>query len=164
MPTSKKDFFEYFKENMEGVPFVVTPRSLFESEGRAVGALTALAVAVREYGSKVTIRELVEVGAFRTAIPYIGVASAASVAGGFLELSLQAGGVYAAYYLGACLGSLAVATGEWAADKTPGLSNGSYPLHVADNVCSRHGILFDNCLMDSENRPFRGKKPGRGGS
>ena len=86
------DFYQYFKENMEsmGLP---APQSLFGSVTSAVATATTLLSQVEKFGKKVTINELLR-------------------AGNKLEQLAIVGACSAAFYLGAVIGSIAVATGR----------------------------------------------------
>ncbi|MBQ5949914.1 hypothetical protein [Massilia sp. ST3] len=86
------DFYKYFKENMDalGLP---APESLFGSVQSTVGTVTVLLGSIDKFGTKVTVGELIGAG---TRLEKLGVVAACS----------------AAYYAGAVIGSLAVATGR----------------------------------------------------
>jgi hypothetical protein len=89
---SMPDFYQYFKENMEsmGLP---APQSLFGSVTSAVATATTLLSQVEKFGKKVTINELVRAGTRLEQLAIVGTCSAA-------------------FYLGAVIGSIAVATGR----------------------------------------------------
>ena len=86
------DFYKYFKENMDalGVP---APESLYGNLQTAVGTITVLLGLIDKFGHKVTLKELIGAG---TKLEKLGVIAACS----------------AAFYAGAVIGSLAVATGR----------------------------------------------------
>jgi len=86
------DFYKYFKENMEalGLP---APESLFGSVQSTVGTVTVILGLADKFGPKVTVGELIGAG---TKLEKLGVAAACS----------------AAFYAGAVIGSLAVASGR----------------------------------------------------
>jgi hypothetical protein len=86
------DFYRYFKENMEALG-LTAPDSLFGSQQVAIGTITTLLAFADKHGTAVTVRELIG-------------------AGTKLEVLGAAGAVCAAFYLGAAIGSLAVATGR----------------------------------------------------
>lgn len=92
-------FYEAFSENMEqlGVP---APRRLFDSLTTATATIVALNKAVATYGPRVTMRELV------LTMPALVTPAAA------LEFGTLTAGITAAFYVGACVGSLLVATGH----------------------------------------------------
>ena len=94
-------FYDHFAANMNalGLP---APKSLFESASTAVASTVALAKTVDVYGPRVTVKEVL-----RT-MPRLFSAKAV------LELGAISAAVTAAFYVGACLGSLAVATGKTA--------------------------------------------------
>lgn len=85
-------FYKYFKENMEslGLP---APESLFGTLQAAVANATLILNQIDKFGKAVTIGELIGAG---TALEGLGAVAACS----------------AAYYVGAVIGSLAVATGR----------------------------------------------------
>lgn len=91
-------FYEYFKENMDAMHLDV-PETLFGKAGIAVGTAKTLLEYVDKFGTKVTVREVVLAG---TRLEKLAVVGAASVA----------------YYTGAVIGSLAVATGRTLAGGT----------------------------------------------
>jgi len=86
------DFYKYFKENMDslGLP---APESLFGNLQSAVGTITVIVGLIDKFGHKVTVKELIYAG---TKLEKLGVIAACS----------------AAFYAGAVIGSLAVATGR----------------------------------------------------
>jgi hypothetical protein len=86
------DFYGYFKENMEGLG-LPAPDSLFGNAQLAIGNAAVLVGLVEKFGTAVTVRELI-------------------VAGTRLEQLAAAGSMAASYYVGAVIGSLAVATGR----------------------------------------------------
>jgi hypothetical protein len=94
-PTQRRQvdtFYSYFKENMNalGLP---APEGLFGTFTTAVATSSTLGKLVEQFGSKVTIRELIGAG---TKLEILGVVAACSVS----------------YYLGAVIGSIAVASGR----------------------------------------------------
>ena len=91
-----KTFYDYFKENMEalGLP---CPKTLFGTLTSATATTGAIVAVVEKFGTSVTIGELIGAGVLSEAL-------------------LVVGGVSAAFYAGACVGSLAVATGQTLAD------------------------------------------------
>lgn len=91
-------FYDYFKENMEdlGLP---APDTLFKTVGAAVGSVSAILAVIDKLGKTATIGEI------------IGATTG-------LELLGAIAGLTAAFYVGACIGSIAVATGR-------SVSNGS---------------------------------------
>lgn len=86
------DFYDYFKENMEslGLP---APASLFGSIQSAVGTAAVILASIDKYGTRVTLRELIGAG---TRLEVLGVVGACA----------------ATFYVGAVIGSLAVAGGR----------------------------------------------------
>jgi hypothetical protein len=86
------DFYKYFRENMDalGLP---APESLFGNLQLALGSAGALVTLVDRLGKKVTVMELVGAGVRAEKLIVIGAMSAS-------------------YYVGAVIGSIAVATGR----------------------------------------------------
>lgn len=86
------DFYRYFKENMDalGLP---APESLYGTFQVAVGNAALLLGHLDKFGRKVTVRELI-------------------VAGTRLEKLAVVGALSGAFYIGAVIGSIAVATGR----------------------------------------------------
>jgi hypothetical protein len=91
-----KTFYTYFKENMKsmGLP---APETLFGTVGTATANISAIVGAVERFGSAVTIGELIGAGTVS-------------------EVLIIIGSCTAAFYVGACIGSLAVATGMYFSD------------------------------------------------
>ncbi|WP_343730450.1 hypothetical protein [Duganella sp.] len=89
-------FADYFKENMDalGLP---TPSTIFSSIGSAVSNAAAISNAIKTFGPNVTIQDLIGAGTVSE------------------ELSV-AGALSASYYVGAVIGSTAVAIGRVISD------------------------------------------------
>lgn len=127
-------FFKKFKENMEDLGLPV-PTSLFETESKALVTIAALAVSLTKISKTATIGDL--------------------IAEGLLGRELTVGLAYlislnAAFYLGACIGSFAVATGDLLARN---MFTGSYPYKWVDKVLWRASVGRPACLQDAEFRP-----------
>ncbi len=103
MTADNKSFYFYFKENMEalGLP---APESLFETVSSATAAITALAAALKNYGPQATMGQLAK------ATVATGAASPAAAV--ICDKGAVFAGCLASFYVGACIGSLAVATGK----------------------------------------------------
>jgi hypothetical protein len=86
------DFYRYFKENMEGLG-LPAPESLYGTLQAAVANAAVLLGQIDKFGQKVTVRELI-------------------VAGTRLEKLAVIGALSAAFYVGAVIGSIAIATGR----------------------------------------------------
>jgi hypothetical protein len=86
------DFYEYFKENMDALT-LPAPESLYGNLMTAVSSAQAILSQIEKYGKKVTLREI-------------------AVAGSRLEQLAFVGTLGACYYVGAVIGSMAVATGR----------------------------------------------------
>lgn len=86
------EFYAYFKENMEalGLP---APETLFGTLESSVGRAAAIIAVIEKMGPKVTISEVIG-------------------AGTRLEWLAVIGSMSAAFYVGAVIGSIAVATGR----------------------------------------------------
>lgn len=92
------DFYKYFKENMDSLG-LAAPESIFGSLQAAVGAATTLLGYIDKFGKRVTVRELIRAG---TKAEWLATVGAYSVA----------------FYVGAVIGSIAVATGRTLAGGT----------------------------------------------
>lgn len=106
--TAEKTFYIYFKENMNelGLP---APASLFGTLTAAVSSIGAMSKYVKTFGTSATVRQMIVAlpgGAAAAGGGCVGLATALS------EVALAFGGLTAAFYVGACIGSLAVATGK----------------------------------------------------
>jgi len=123
---AKKSFYGYFKESMNslGLP---APDSLFGSLTAATLNISALLKLVEKFGTRATLGEVV-------ATNPEGVLSVALAQ----EVLTVAAGVTAAYYVGACIGALAYATGQYSSDKL-WASNG-YTVGQLVNRAMAHGI------------------------
>jgi hypothetical protein len=132
-----KTFYQYFEENMRamGLP---APSSLFGSLTTATATIGAMATYVKTYGTTTTVSEMLLTLPGAAAGAGGGAVGAAAVAS---EGLLVMGALSAAFYVGACIGSLAVATGRTLAG---GLS-------IADCffVADKHGIPTGSWLMDT---------------
>jgi hypothetical protein len=87
------DFYKYFKENMEALGLPVPPESLYGTQALAISTISVILGYIDKFGTKVTVREM---------------AGAATR----LEQLSVAGALGVAFYAGAVIGSLAVATGR----------------------------------------------------
>lgn len=86
------EFYRYFKENMEGLG-LPAPETLFGTLQASVANATVILSQIDKFGKAVTIGELIGAG---TRLEGLGVVAACS----------------AAFYVGAVIGSIAVATGR----------------------------------------------------
>ncbi|NRR28903.1 hypothetical protein HSX11_01780 [Oxalobacteraceae bacterium] len=91
-------FYTYFKENMDGLN-LPAPESLFGSLQVALANTIAYMAHIDKFGKGITVREMIG-------------------AGTKLERLTVIGSLSAAYYVGAVVGSIAVATGRSAAGGT----------------------------------------------
>lgn len=109
------DFYQYFKENMESVG-LPAPHTLFATLASALATATTILTQIDKFGKKVTIGELIRAGTHLEQLAIVGAYSAA-------------------FYVGAVIGSIAVATGRV-------LGNGT---SLADALFSaqRHGVHRD---------------------
>jgi hypothetical protein len=85
-------FYDYFKENMDGLG-LPAPETLFGTLQVAVGNATVILSQIDKFGRAVTLREVIGAG---TRMERLGVIGALS----------------ASFYVGAVIGSIAVATGR----------------------------------------------------
>lgn len=127
----EKTFYQYFKQNMEetGLP---APMSLFGTLSTATASIGAMTTYISTYGTSTTVSEML------LTLPGAAAGAGGGVVGFATAVSeglLVVGALSAAFYVGACIGSLAVATGKK-------LSNG---ISIADCFASanRHGIQTD---------------------
>jgi hypothetical protein len=88
-----KTFYGYFKENMKGLG-LPAPETLFGTLTTATATTAAIVAAVEKFGTAVTVGELIG-------------------AGSLSEVLIEIAALSAAFYVGACIGSLAVATGRY---------------------------------------------------
>jgi hypothetical protein len=86
------DFYKYFKENMDSLG-LATPESLFSNSQSAIATASTLLALIDKFGKKVTVAEMIG-------------------AGTKMEKLTVLGAVNASYYVGAVVGSIAVATGR----------------------------------------------------
>jgi hypothetical protein len=87
------DFYKYFKENMEDLGLTAPPESLFGTQALAISTISAILACIDKFGTRVTVMEVIG-------------------AGTRLEQLAVVGALGAAFYAGAAIGSLAVATGR----------------------------------------------------
>ena len=85
-----------FRFSMESVGLSV-PNSLFSTQEKAVATINSILGAIKTFGTRVTIAELVKSGTISQAFVIVGACSAA-------------------FYIGAAIGAAAYATGQWTAD------------------------------------------------
>ncbi|MET3214989.1 UNVERIFIED_ORG: hypothetical protein ABIC48_002755 [Burkholderia territorii] len=117
-----RGFYLTFKENMGALGLPV-PASLFSTQQQALTTIGAIATAVKTFGSRVTIGELIGAGVLSDVLVY-------------------AGSLYASWYVGAAIGSLLVASGH-----SLSCSNGVNASRLAVNALSKHGIRVDGALV-----------------
>jgi hypothetical protein len=86
------EFYKYFKENMAALN-LPAPETLFGNAQTTLGTAIAIITYIDKYGTKVTVGELIGAGTRLEALSTVGICMAT-------------------YYLGAVIGSLAVATGR----------------------------------------------------
>ncbi|WP_320041742.1 hypothetical protein [uncultured Desulfobacter sp.] len=129
---SEKIFYEAFKGNMDlmGLP---CPKSIFGTVTLAVSNISVLAGGIKTLGAGATMSEI-----FLT-IPTAGGATALATAVG--EICLVVGGLAAAFYVGACLGSLIVAVIE-----TQGVRAAVALRRWADQISRDIGMTIDQLL------------------
>ena len=123
-----KSFYELFKENMAELN-LPAPESLFGTLTTATGSIGAMVKFIQVYGTRVTVSELILTlpgAAVGAGGGIVGVSAAAS------EMLLVVGALSATYYIGACIGSLAVATGK--------KFSGVVSFHVCLATANQHGI------------------------
>lgn len=91
-------FYEYFRENMEGLG-LPAPESLYGNLMLAISSAQAILSQIEKYGRKITVREL-------------------AIAGTRVERLAFVSTLGACYYVGAVIGSIAIATGRTMAGGT----------------------------------------------
>jgi hypothetical protein len=87
------EFYKYFKENMEDLGLTPPPESLYGTQALAISTISTILAYIDKFGTKVTVAEMIG-------------------AGTRLEKLTMVGSLGAAFYAGAVIGSLAVATGR----------------------------------------------------
>lgn len=86
-------FYKYFRENMEALGLAPPPKSLFGTQQLAVATIGSILAYIEKFGTKATVLEM-------------------AGAGTRLEQLATLGALGSAYYAGAAIGSLALATGR----------------------------------------------------
>jgi len=115
-------FYDYFKENMDGLG-LPAPESLFSSLSTAVATASTLLTQIDKFGKTVTVGELIGAGTRLEQLAVIGACSAA-------------------FYVGAVIGSIAVAIGR---SLSGGLSIADVLATARANNLDRHWLSA--CLM-----------------
>ena len=92
------DFYKYFKENMDALN-LPAPESFYGSVATAQASISGMLTYIDKFGTRVTVLEMIG-------------------AGTNLERLATVGAVQGAYYIGAAIGSLAVAAGRTLAGGT----------------------------------------------
>lgn len=87
------DFYNYFKENMEALNLIAPPESLFGTQAVTIATINTFVGFIEKFGTKVTVMEVIGAGTRSEHLAVVGTMGAA-------------------YYTGALIGSLAVATGR----------------------------------------------------
>ena len=100
MTNQSMSFYDYFKESMDslGLP---APTSLFNTLQTATANISAMLATITKLGKSATIVEV------------IGTATGKTLA---LDVIAALAGVTAAFYVGACVGALAYASGQFLRD------------------------------------------------
>lgn len=92
------DFYKYFKENMDAL-HLPAPENLYGSVATAQANISGMLAYIDKFGTRVTVLEMIG-------------------AGTNVELFATAGALQGAIYIGAAIGSLAVASGRTLAGGT----------------------------------------------
>jgi hypothetical protein len=144
MASNDKTFYFYFKENMNATPFIVCPETLFGQFSTAVVSITAMASYVKTYGSSATVRQMIGTVGGASVFAGGGAIGAAEV---IAEIGVVVVELSAAYYVGACIGSLFVAAAKSGADLYARAAINStmnklvlYTVHDVSNFAQRHKI------------------------
>ncbi len=134
----KKTFGEYFTENMNalGLP---APNSLFGMTATAIGTIKTLSDLIIKFGPAVTLLEVLK--------------TAPTLAIGASELSTVGSATLASFYFGACIGSLAVATGQ--------VTSGGYSITDLFASASSIGIRHTQWMHDAFHQVVYAKASGR---
>lgn len=115
MGQTEQAFVYYFKENMKHTPLIPSkaiPETIFGSFSAATGSITTMAGYIAKHGKAARVEDMI------LTIPMVaryvagagGLAATLSAGAPFyLELAVTVGGLAAAYYLGAFIGSTMVA-------------------------------------------------------
>ncbi|CAE6871812.1 hypothetical protein R69746_08486 [Paraburkholderia aspalathi] len=115
------DFSKAFKANMDALGLPV-PTSLFSTQQQAISTVGQLVGAVRTFGTRVTILELIGAGAIA-------------------DVLAAASAFYAAWYVGGLIGSLMVAT-----DATLDCKNGVQATHFVRRWSGQVGLQLPPTL------------------
>lgn len=119
------DFYRHFKENMDGLG-LPAPESLFGTVTAAVSNTSVILGLIDKFGTRVTVGEIIG-------------------AGTKLEVLAVASGCAAAYYVGAVIGSIAVASGR-------SLAGGTSISDVLMTI-NKHGLSRPWLTADLRRRP-----------
>lgn len=92
----KKSFYDHFEYSMNSVG-LTAPKSLFETQAKAVATVAAIVAVVDKFGTTVTVAELVGAGVLAEKLIVVGACGAA-------------------FYAGACVGALFYAIGQYSAE------------------------------------------------
>ena len=136
----KKTFYQHFKYSMDslGLP---TPVSAFGTITTATSTISGLAALVTHFGKTATIAEIVATApAGATSAPVL------------IELAKVVGGCALAFYVGACIGALAYATGEWTSDRL--WANNHSTAKTLNSVAAKYKIPIDKDYMSAGPRSF----------
>jgi hypothetical protein len=118
----KRSFYDYFRESMQSVG-LDAPQSVFSTQEKAVATVSLISGAIAKFGTGVTVAELIGAGVLTEKLLVVGTLSAC-------------------FYLGACIGALAYATGQWTSENL-WASNSSHPSPGEIlSFATRHGITI----------------------
>lgn len=124
-----KTFYEHFKFSMESLGLKV-PMGVFGTVSSASGAIKILSGLVAKYGTRVTVAEVA-----------LAVPAGAGGAAVLSQIALVVSNCALAFYVGACIGALAYATGEWSSERL--WANNTISGAQIQSVARKHGIPID---------------------
>jgi len=145
-----KTFYYYFKENMNATPLIVCPETLFGQFSTAVGTISAMANYIKTYGNSATVAEMLFTISGSSVAAGGGVVGAATVTS---EAGLALVELGAAYYVGACIGSLFVAAVKCGLDSyTRAADSHSASVKDISYFAKRHGIAISHEVQKTLHR------------
>jgi hypothetical protein len=112
MANQSMSFYDYFKESMDSVG-LPAPTSLFNSLQTATANISAMLATITKLGKTATIVEII--------ITSTGRALA-------VDVLAALAGVSAAFYVGACVGALAYASGQFLRDNLFASNDGTWQI------------------------------------
>lgn len=127
------------------------PDELYGTLTSAIVSIKVVSAFITQYGPNLKLSDFANLAAdpkLLLAVPGLHPAAFDRV----VRYTSLTGGVIAAYYFGATLGSLAVATGK-AFERTILVNREFYSADLAYKMCNAYEIPFHNALLDERFRP-----------